>query len=179
MKTKPILLILTILSGMLFVGLSIVAGAYVVNMVFALIKPELVPKLMQQADLSDLYRFNKNYYFLLHVFLSIVAILKVVMFYFITFILMDKRLNIQAPFNKLMERFITKLSFISLLIGITSLFGSSFTERLIEKGVKMPQLQQMHIGGADVWLFMAIILIVITQVFKRGMELQTENDLTV
>ena len=37
----------------------------------------------------------------------------------------------------------------------------------------------LGIGGGDVWLFMAVVLMVIGQVFKKGIELQTESDLTV
>jgi len=37
----------------------------------------------------------------------------------------------------------------------------------------------LHIDGADVWLFMALVLFVFAQVFKKGIELQNENDLTI
>jgi hypothetical protein len=34
-------------------------------------------------------------------------------------------------------------------------------------------------AGADVWLFMGVTLFVIAQIFRRGIEIQTENELTV
>jgi hypothetical protein len=37
----------------------------------------------------------------------------------------------------------------------------------------------LHLGGADVWLFMGVILYIIAQIFKRGIEIQAENELTV
>jgi hypothetical protein len=43
----------------------------------------------------------------------------------------------------------------------------------------MPDMHYLRMDGADVWLFMAVVLIVIGQVFKKGTELQTESDLTV
>jgi hypothetical protein len=43
----------------------------------------------------------------------------------------------------------------------------------------MPDIHYLRIGGADVWLFMAVVLMVIGQVFKKGIALQTETDLTV
>jgi len=43
----------------------------------------------------------------------------------------------------------------------------------------MPDTQHLHLGGADVWLFMGVILFVIAQIFKRGIEIQRENELTV
>ena len=50
---------------------------------------------------------------------------------------------------------------------------------LVKKGVNMPDIQYLHLGGADVWLFMGVILFVIAQIFKRGIEIQTENELTI
>ncbi len=43
----------------------------------------------------------------------------------------------------------------------------------------VPELNKLEIGGADVWIFMGIILFVIAQFFKRGLEIQSENDLTI
>ena len=43
----------------------------------------------------------------------------------------------------------------------------------------MPGIQYLGLGGADVWLFMCVTLYVIAQIFKRGIEIQSENELTV
>jgi hypothetical protein len=43
----------------------------------------------------------------------------------------------------------------------------------------MGDLQALHISGADVWLFMAVILFVIGQIVKRGIEIHAENELTI
>ena len=43
----------------------------------------------------------------------------------------------------------------------------------------MPDVESLRVGGADVWIIMAVALFVVGQVFRKGMELQTENDLTV
>jgi hypothetical protein len=37
----------------------------------------------------------------------------------------------------------------------------------------------LNLSGADVWLFMGVTLYVIAQIFKKGIELQTESELTV
>lgn len=49
----------------------------------------------------------------------------------------------------------------------------------MQQEVKMPDVQTLNIGGADVWLFMGITLFIIAQIFKRGIEIQSENELTV
>jgi uncharacterized membrane protein len=37
----------------------------------------------------------------------------------------------------------------------------------------------LKIGGADVWLLMGFVILVFAIIFKKGIELQSENDLTV
>ena len=39
--------------------------------------------------------------------------------------------------------------------------------------------ENIKFEGADVWLFMAIILLIFGMIFKKGIELQSENELTV
>ena len=83
------------------------------------------------------------------------------------------------PFSKEVRRFIFLLSYIALVIGLFSGYGVKYSGWLIKQGVKMPDTHYLRLGGADVWLFMAVILFVIAQIFKRGIEIQTENELTV
>ena len=83
------------------------------------------------------------------------------------------------PFSREVGRLIFKISYLSLFIGFVSLWGVKYTEWLVDQGVKMPDIQYLRLGGADVWLFMGVILFVLAQIFKRGIEIQSENELTV
>ena len=83
------------------------------------------------------------------------------------------------PFNSEVGRFIFALSYLSLGTGLFSWWGVKYAGWLSTKGVTMPDIQNMRLGGADVWLFMGVVLFVIAQIFKRGIEIQTENDLTI
>jgi hypothetical protein len=49
----------------------------------------------------------------------------------------------------------------------------------VDQGVQIPDIQALRLAGADVWLYMGITLLVIAQIFKRGIEIQTENELTL
>ena len=101
------------------------------------------------------------------------------LFYLIIKILHDKKLDMAQPFSKEVGRFILRMSYVTLLIGLFSWYGVKYTEWLVQQGVKMPDIQYLRLGGADVWLFMSVTLFVIAQIFKRGIEIQTENELTV
>lgn len=178
-KTQTILNILLVISWILFVGICIEAGGFLVNAIFALTNPDVVPRLWQQVDLSALLKFDHGYYFVLTLIMAIVSAVKAWLFFLIIKILYNKNLDFSSPFSVAVQRFIFLLSYIALLIGFFSAMGVKYMELLVNKGVALPDTQHLKIGGADVWLFMAIILFVIAQIFKRGIEIQTENDLTI
>jgi hypothetical protein len=179
--TNQILKVLQILSWIIFIGLCIEAGSIAVNTLITLfINPLGVKNFWEGADyLSSLYNFDHGHFFVVTLIMTIVAVLKAIMFYLIVKLFVDKKLNISKPFSLELRRFILKLSYLALGIGLFSHFGFKYTEWLAEQSIKAIDLQSLHIAGADVWLFMAVILFVIVQIVKRGIEIQNENDLTI
>ena len=91
----------------------------------------------------------------------------------------DRKVDISKPFNDVAAKFIQKLAYLSIGIGIFSIWGTKLVNNLVIEGVKIPAIQYLRIDGADVWLFMGVILLVLARVFKKGIEIQNENDLTV
>lgn len=178
-STKLTLQILHVLSWIIFVGLCIEAGGFIVNAFFALAKPASLKYLWHEADLSALYSYDTGHFFAEILTMSIVTVMKAWLFYLIIKILHDRKLNMAQPFSKEVGRFIFTISYMALLIGAFSWWGAKYAEWLTKQGVKMPDVQYLRLGGADVWLFMGITLLVIAQIFRRGIEIQTENELTV
>ena len=111
--------------------------------------------------------------------MSIVAVLKAILFYLIIKIIHDKKLNLAQPFNKDVNRFIFGVAYLTLGIAFFAIWGTNFSEKMVQQGVSIPSIQHLKIASGDVWLFMGITLLVIAQIFKRGIELQEENELTV
>lgn len=172
--------VLYILSWIIFVGVCIEAGGFIFNSFFTLaINPVDAKHFWPGIDLSDLYKFDHGHFFAETIYMIIVAVMRAWLFYLIIKILHDKKVNMDQPFNKEMGRFIFNISYVALFIGFFSWGGVKYTEWLIKQGVKMPDIQYLRLGGADVWLFMGVTLLVIAQIFKRGIEIQTENELTV
>jgi hypothetical protein len=93
--------------------------------------------------------------------------------------LYKKKLDLSKPFNNEMRQFILLIGYIALGISLFSSWGSNYTNWLIGKDVIMPPLKELRLESADVWLFMSVALFVIALIFKRGIEIQSENDLTV
>ena len=105
--------------------------------------------------------------------------MKACIFYLTIKILHEKKLNLSQPFNNEVRRFIGKISGFAFGIGVVTWAGVAYTDWLVRQGVNMPDTQDLRLGGADVWLFMSVTLFVIGQIFKRGIEIQSENELTV
>jgi hypothetical protein len=179
-STTQMLNILYIFSWIIFIGLCIQAGGFIFNTFFTIaINPSGARRFWQEADLSGLHAYDLGHYLALTVIMCIVAISKAIIFYLIVKMLYDKKLNLSKPFSPAVVRFIVNIAYLSLLTGLFSAFGAKHCARFVKLGVAMPDLQQIGLSGADVWLFMGVTLIVIAQIFKRGIELQSENELTV
>lgn len=179
--TNQILKVLQILSWIIFIGLCIETGGIVVNTIITLfINPLGVANFWEGKDyLSSLYKFDHGHFFVITLIMIIVSVLKALMFYLIVKLFTNKKLNISQPFSLELRDFILELSYLALGIGFFSHYGFKYSVWLTEQGINAADLQSLHIGGADVWLFMAVILFVIAQIVKRGIEIQNENDLTI
>ncbi len=178
--TKHLLQVLHVLSWIIFVGLCITAGGIIFNAIFTLmVNPIASKKLWQEVDLSALLAFDEGYFITQTVLISIVAVMKALLFYLIIKILHSKKINLSQPFNSEMQRFIANMSYLAIGIGLFSYWGANYAQWLISQSVSMPDLAHLQIDGADVWLFMGIILLIIAQIFKRGVEIQSENEFTI
>lgn len=179
--TNQVLKVLQVLSWIIFIGLCIDAGGIIVNTFITLfINPLGVKNFWEGADyLSSLYQFDSGYFFVITLLMIIVAVLKAIMFYLIVKLFTDKKLNISQPFSAELRRFIVQMSYLALGIGLFSHSGFKYSLWLTTHGAAAPDLQSLNLAGADVWLFMAVILFVIAQIVKRGIDIQNENDLTI
>lgn len=176
-----ILKVLQILSWIIFLGLCVEAGAIAVNTFITLfIHPTGVKNFWEGSEyLTALYGFDQGYFIVITLTMIIVAILKALMFYLIVKIFTDKKLKLSQPFSSELKSLIINQSYLALGIGLFSHFGAKYSVWLSNEGLNSADLQSLHIAGADVWLFMAVVLFVIAQVVKKGIEVQNENELTI
>jgi hypothetical protein len=179
-STEQTLKVLKILAVIIFAGVSIEAGGFIFSTVYTLeINSVNAHRSWPGLDLWSLYSYGRGYFLAEMAQISLVAVMRAVLFYLIIDILQSKKLDLARPFNKNVNRFLFRTSYWSLLIGLFSWSGAKYSEWLVSKGVKLPDLQYLRLAGADVWLFMGVTIFVIAHIFKRGIEIQTENELTV
>ncbi|UPT69512.1 MAG: DUF2975 domain-containing protein [Flavobacterium sp. JAD_PAG50586_2] len=178
--SKQVLKGLNVLSWIIFIGVCVRTGGYIFNTIFLLTtNPFGAHYFWEGADLSRLLAFDQGYFIVMALLMIIVSVMKALLFYCIIKILHDKKLNMDKPFNKEISSLIFSLSYISMAIGLFSGWAAGYSEWFIKKGVLMPSLESMHVDGNGAWWFIAIILFVIGHIFKRGIEIQAENELTV
>lgn len=178
MKTKNdlILIVLNVVSWIIFIGLSIEAGGLIVNFAFSVFKPEIVGSLYQKLDLSSLYQQSKWAFFGMYGFVIFIAVLKAILFYIV--IMLPYKLDLSKPFSSFVAKKITQISYYTFSIGILSFIAQQTAKNLTHHGFEIDKLSQFWVDS-QAFILMAAIIYVIATIFKKGVEIQNENDLTV
>jgi Protein of unknown function (DUF2975) len=176
-KTKWMLGAMQFIAWIIFIGLCIKTGAMMFSFFISLAKnPEATKNLYESLDLSDLYQYSIGQYV---VFVSIIIVLsasKAHLFYLI--IRIFSKINLIHPFSKAVSSLISTIGYVALGIGIVTVLTFSYRDWLANQGVSFPDLQA-YLGGGAEYLLLGGIIFMISEVFKRGIEIQTENELTV
>lgn len=167
---------LQVITWIIFVGLCIEAGGLITNFAFSLFKPEVIQNLYQKLDLSEMYERSKSAYFIMYGFLLVIAILKAVLFYIV--IILVHKIDLSKPFNSFVSRKITLISYYTLSIGILIVIARQSEESLLQRGFETDKLDQFW-GDGQAFILMAAVIYVIAVIFKKGIDIQNENDLTI
>jgi hypothetical protein len=167
---------LHIVAWFIFVGLCIEAGALIVNFVFSIYKPEFVKNLYQKLDLIEMYNRSKWAFFGMYSFILVVALLKACLFYIVAMLM--HKIDLSKPFNSFVSEQITKISYCTFSIGILSYIARQTAKNLQHGGYAIENLNQFW-ADSQAFILMAAVIYVIATIFKKGVEIQNENDLTV
>ncbi|PXY41385.1 DUF2975 domain-containing protein [Flavobacterium cheongpyeongense] len=167
---------LYIVAWMIFVGLCIEAGGLIVNFVFSLYRPEFIHNLYQKLDLINMYQSSKLAFFAVYSFILIISILKAWLFYTVT-VLMHK-MDLSKPFSTFVAGQISQISYYTLSIGFLSCIARQLVENLKHHGFVPDNLNQFW-ADSQAFILMGAVIYIIATIFKKGVDIQNENDLTV
>lgn len=167
---------LHIVSWIIFVGLSIEAGSLLVNFVFSIYKPEFVQNLYQKLDLSEIYKASHWAFFNLYSFILSISILKACLFYLVILLIM--KLDLSKPFNRIVLKKLNQISSFAFAIGIIGVLARNTAKTMQHHGFATEFLNQFWADG-EAFILMAAVVYIIATIFKIGINLQEENDLTV
>ena len=167
---------LHIVAWLFFVGLCVEAGGLLVNFFFHLYKPEFVQNLYQKVDLTEMYKESKLAFFGIYSFILSISILKAYLFYRV--VMLMHKMDMSKPFNSFVSRQISLISYYTLSIGLLSYIARHLAEKLTHYGFVSNNLNQFW-TGSEAFILMGAIIYIIATIFRKGVELQNENDLTV
>ncbi|MCH6235826.1 DUF2975 domain-containing protein [Cognataquiflexum rubidum] len=167
---------LSVVAWVIFVGLCIEAGALIVNFVYSLFKPEIIAYLYEKLDLSDMYSRSKWAYYGMYSFIMVISVLKAYLFYIVSILV--TKLDMSKPFSSFVSKQISLISYFTFSIGISSFIARQTAKNLLHRGYEIDQLDKFWVDS-EAFILMAAVVYVIATIFKKGIELQNEQDLTV
>ncbi len=168
--------VVKIVAWLIFVGLCIEAGGLIVNFFFSLFKPEFVGNLYQKLDLTQMYKESKMAFFGVYSFILFISILKVWLFY--TVIKLVHKMDLNKPFNSFVSKQISQISYFTISIGLLSHIAREIVKTLLHHGFVPENLNQFWVDS-QAYILMGAVIYIIAVIFKKGIELQNENDLTI
>ncbi|MEP2770767.1 MAG: DUF2975 domain-containing protein [Fulvivirga sp.] len=167
---------LQVVSWIIFIGLLIDAGGLIINFLLSVFKPELVGDLYHQLDLRNMYERSKWSFFGMYSFVLSVAILKAHLFYLVVNLI--QKINLSRPFNNFVSNQIIKISYYTFAIGIISHIARQTYKYLEKHSYELDRLSQFWVDS-QAFILMAAVIYLIAYIFKKGLEIQIENDYTV
>ena len=167
---------LHIVAWIIFVGLCIEAGGLLVNFFFSLYKPEFVQNLYQKLDLNKMYEESKLVFFGIYGFILSISILKAYLFYIV--ISLMHKMDLEKPFNTFVSNQILQISYYTLSIGLIGYIFEQITKNLLNQGFVTDNLNQ-YWSDSHAFILMGAVIYIIATIFKKGVDIQNENDLTV
>ncbi len=173
MKTSQILKSMKVVSWVIFIAICIKAGAILISFIVSLFVNQKATKdLYLGLDLSGIHSFSPGHYVAFVVFMLFLLAIQAFIFFLI--IKLFSRFDEQIPFSRSISDLISKISYVCLLAGFIALIGTAISKWLVNQSVTIN-----FDWSAEEFLFMAGVVFIISLFYKRGVEIQTENELTI
>lgn len=167
---------LTIIAWFIFVALCIEAGALLVNFLYSIFNPAVLKNLYQKLDLSEMYKRSSATFYVMYSLILVIAFFKAGLFYDV--IKLVSKLDINRPFSNFVSKKITSISYTTFVIGLISIVARQTSNNLSNKGFEINKLNEFWVDS-QAYILMAAVIYAIAMIFKRGIELQNENDSTI
>jgi hypothetical protein len=167
---------LHILAWVIFVGLCIEAGGLIVNLTFSVFNPEFIQKLYQPLDLTAMYESRKWAFFGIYSFILTISILKALLFYIV--IRLMHKMDLTKPFSSFVSTQLLKISYCTIAIGLLSFTGRQIADKLVRYGLERDSLSQFW-ADSQAFVLMGAVIYIIAIIFKKGVDIQKENELTI
>lgn len=177
MSTKNITQFLKVIAWVIFIGACIKAGALLVNICIAeWVQPLAAANLYDGLNLQPLLHYNILYYWQIASSLLFVFVLQAIFGWHL--IQLAQVFQIDQPFTQPVAKCITKLGQTALVLSVAALLTNGMAKWL-DKFVPVLATVKAHNPASAELIVLAAVLFVVSYIFRRGIALQQENDLTV
>ncbi|HEU0064405.1 MAG TPA: DUF2975 domain-containing protein, partial [Flavisolibacter sp.] len=154
------------------IGLMIKAGAILISYGVSIWNPEGAKNLYMGQNLYNLRQYNFFHYTLMVSFMVALLVLEAYIAYLVIRVL--SRIKLANPFTFEVSGLIQKISYFIFGTWIMGMLYNAHTIWLLKR---IAGFQENMISGE--FIFLAGVVFVFSQIFKKGVELQSENELTV
>jgi hypothetical protein len=170
-RSTKLLRLMKIISWIVFFGLLIKAGSILVSYLISTINPNAAKNLYEGLDLSAYLNAGFINYTCIVMYRVIIIGLQAYIALLLTKLL--SRVNFLQPFSSYVVLMMQIMSYTILGIGVFVIIYN------IHVGIldKIFKIAPSYISGE--FLFLAGIVYIFAQMFRRGVEIQRENELTV
>lgn len=171
-KTTFILKAMRVIAWIAFIGFLIQGLAILGLTIFTSIKNIGAEDFYDHADLSVLFDYSEFQFIVFNSFVVIGYILKALVWFFVIKTL--TQFNLNQPFTMNVIGRLEQISVVSLGVWIISMIANGHQNYILHRTGEF-----FGEKATGEFLFMAGLVFVISQIFKRGIEIQAENELTV
>jgi len=109
-------------------------------------------------------------------FILTISVLKACLFYAVVKLM--HKMDLSKPFSTFVARQISQISYFTLSIGLLSYIGRQLVNSLMHHGFVPDNLNQFW-ADSEAFILMAAVIYIIAIIFNKGVDIQTENELTV
>lgn len=173
-KTEKVLSVLRVLAWMAMIGYAVNLGSQVICFGVSFTNPaasKQIPGIDQ--NLLKLLQYNFRFYVFAMSFVIALSAMFVYLWYVVITLL--SKLNIKSPFTFEVSKKLEKIAYWLFAIWLVGFIGENYVDWLS----KSMGEQLNIIKVANEFLFTAGIVYIISQIFKHGIEIQEETNLTI
>lgn len=171
-STSKVLKILHIVTWAAFIGFAVKGGAFIWAFAYSLYKPSVAGHLYNGLNLSNVRDYSMLHYALLTILIAAPLVLNAYIAYLIGKLL--SAIRISHPFTEEIADLLEKISYFIFGAWVLALLHNFYIDWLSQNIPNLPE-QPIPVD----FIFLAGVIFVFAQVFKKGVELQSEKDLTI
>ncbi|MFI5152685.1 MAG: DUF2975 domain-containing protein [Chitinophagales bacterium] len=174
MKTKTdfLLAVMNVLAWIAFLGLCIKAGSILISYGVSISNPVASKDLYMGLNLSAVRDYDFGHYTGSVLLMAFILIMEAYTAFLVTRAL--SKIKMANPFTSEVSKKLVKISYIILFTWVAALLYNGHSSWLSKR---IPGFQE-NLFSTD-FIFLAGVVFVFAQIFRKGVEIQSENELTV